>query len=239
MLPMGNKKFTKDEGVIPFIRVMQPLSPQVNDAGISPGGFLNLATNKYSKDLLVVPVDVRWNYTEWSAPQGEGGQFVRDWGENDKGWQDLCEGSQKFAYQPVTKDGHVILIARHFYIFDINAETGEFERCIFPLYATGLKIAKAWSTMLQFAPKVATSRGMMTPAFFYYTYVVTLDEVKNTRNQRWFQVKINPNIVDNKYIPVMDLPNGKAIWDAAVRLREDLTSGVARAESQVESEEGY
>ena len=229
---MSNKGFTKDEGTIPFMRVMQPLSPQVGTIpGVTAGGFLNLATNKFEKELLVIPVDVRWNYTEWSAPQGEGGQFVMDWGSNESGWQEKCAGDQKFAYQPVTTDGHIILKARHFYLFSID-EIGDYERSIFPMYATALKIAKVWSTMLQYAPKVQTSRGMMTPAYFYYTYKLTLDEVKNTRNQRWFQPKVTANITDNKYQTVFDLPNGKAIWEAAVKLREDLDSGEAKATAQ-------
>ena len=232
---MGNKGFTKDEGTIPFMRVMQPLSPQVGNGDVVAGGYLNLATNKFAKELLVIPVEVRWNYTEWSAPQGEGGQFVMDWGENESGWQDKCDGAQKFAYQPVTKDGHVILKARHFFIFDLD-DNGGYERAIFPMYATSLKVAKVWSTMLQYAPKINTSRGMMTPAYFYYTYKLTLEEQKNAKG-RWFVPKVTANIIDNKQVSVLELTNGKAIWDAAVKLREDLASGEAKAAAQETSEE--
>ena len=37
---MGNKGFTKDEGVIPFTKIMQPLSPEV--------GTVPMATPEYS-----------------------------------------------------------------------------------------------------------------------------------------------------------------------------------------------
>jgi len=233
-----NQGYTKDEGVIPFTRVMQPLSPQVGTVpGVVAGGFLNLATNKFSTELLVIPVDHRWNYTQWSAPQGEGGQFMQDWGDNEQGWQELCDPDQRMAYQPVTKTGNVILKARHFYIFDID-EIGDYERSILPFYATSLKVAKQWSTMQQYAPKINTSKGMLTPAYFYYTYKITLEESKNQKG-RWFSPKVTANIVDNRYVSVLELPNGKAIWDAAIALRESLKAGDVRAANQNVDEDTY
>jgi hypothetical protein len=234
---MGNKGFTKDEGVIPFTKIMQPLSPEVGTVPMAtPGVFLNAATNKVSRELLVVPVDIRWSYTEW-VPRDQGGGFVQDWGENELGWQDKCEADQKFAYQPVTKDGHNILRGRHVFMFSVD-EIGDFERTIFPMAGTALKVAKQWSTMLEYAPKVNTSKGMITPAYFYYTYRIVSEEVKNSKG-RWFVPKVTANISDNKYQTVFDLPNGKAIWEAAVKLRNDLVSGEAKASAQVEGNDPY
>ena len=234
---MGNKGFTKDEGVIPFTKIMQPLSPEVGTIPMAtPGVFLNAATNKVSRELLVVPVDIRWSYTEW-VPRDQGGGFVFDWGENEAGWQDKCDGDQKFAYQPSTKDGHNILKARHVFLFDVD-EIGDFERTIYPMSGTALKVAKQWSTMMEYAPKVSTSKGMMTPAYFYYTYRLTTEEVKNSKG-RWFVPKVTANIVENKYVTVFELPNGKAIWDAAVKLRDDLASGEVKAASQEQVGDTY
>lgn len=226
----GNKPFTKDEGVIPFMKIMQPLSPEVGSIPMAtPGVFLNAATNKVASELLVVPIDIRWSYTEW-VPREQGGGFVFDWGENEAGWQDKCEGDQKFAYQPVTKDGHNILRGRHVFIYSVD-EIGDYDRSIFPMAGTALKVAKQWSSMLEYAPKVATSQGMITPAYFYYTYKLTTEEVKNSKG-RWFIPKVTANIIDNKYQTVFDLPNGQAIWEAAVKLRESLNSGEMKAAKQ-------
>jgi hypothetical protein len=231
-----NKGFTQNESIIPFTRIMQPGSPQVGTMPwITPGVFMNLATSKVNKELTVVLVNHMWNYTEWSAPAGQGGQFVKDWGEYDKGWKELCDKDQHDAYQPVTKDGHSILKARHFYILTID-EIGDFERTIFPFYATSLAVAKSWSAMVQYAPKVKTSEGLLTPAHFYYTYIMSLEEQKNNKG-RWFRPKVTANIVDNKYVSVMEMPNGKAIWDAAVKMRDGLQAGEFRASSP-EDEEG-
>ncbi len=223
-----NKGFTRDESVIPFTRLMQPMSTQVGSAPwIVPGVYLNIATSKVNKELLTVLVSHMWNYTEWTAPAGQGGQFVKDWGENYKGWQALCDKDQAEAYQPVTKEGHSILKARHFYMLTVD-EIGEFEPTIFPFAATSLSVAKSWSALVQYAPKVKTSQGLLTPAHFYYSYVMSVEEQKNNKG-KWYRPKVTANIVDNKYVSTLELPNGKAIWDAAVKMRDGLTAGEYRA----------
>lgn len=226
-----NQGFTKDESVIPFTKIMQPLSPQVGVVpGANPGMFVNLATSKVidgKEGMIVIPVINQWNYTEWSATKGEGGQFVRDWGTDESGWQALCDPDQKNAYQPVTKDGHSILKARHFFLFQID-EIGDVEVSIYSFEATALSVAKQWSSMMQYAPKISTRNGMMTPAYFYYTYKMTTEEVKNAKG-RWFKPKVAANIVDGKFITVLDCPNGKHIWDRAVAFKESLNAGDIRA----------
>jgi hypothetical protein len=221
-----NTGFTRDESVIPFTKVMQPLSPEVGVIpGCVPGTFLNVATSTVidgKEGMLVIPVMAIWNYTEWSAPKGEGGNLVKDWGENEA-WQDLCDDDQKNAYLPITKDGHVIQKARHFYIFQID-ELGDVEVSILQMSATSLKIAKAWSSMMQHAPKINTTKGMVTPAYFYYTYKVTLTEQKNQKG-KWFVPHVAYNIIDNKIITVLDCPNGRAIWDRAIAFRESYKEG--------------
>lgn len=228
-----NVKAKEDEGVIPFVRVMQPLSPQIGTVpNATPGAFVNTATNRVidgKEGMIVVPITVRWNFTQWVTRE-QGGGFVKNWGEDEKGWQDLCVDDQKYAYQPTTRNGHAIVRARHFYIFTLD-EIGEMEWGLIPFTGTSLKVAKQWTSFLQYAPKLSTSQGMMTPAHFYYTYKVTTEEQKNNMG-KWFLPKVSPNIRDGKYVSVMDYPNGKRIWDAAVAFRDSLNSGEIEAMSQ-------
>ena len=63
----------------------------------------------------------------------------------------------------------------HVFMFSVD-EIGDFERTIFPMAGTALKATKQWSTMLEYAPKVSTSKGMITPAYFYYTYRIVTEE---------------------------------------------------------------
>lgn len=228
-----NKGFSQNESIIPFTRILQPLSPQL---GVTPGAqagmLLNVATGHLTggkEGMTIIPLQHRWNYTEWT-PREEGGGFVADWDEDDTGWQSKCEPDQKYAYKPMTRDGHVIVKARHFFIF--NLLNGEFEPSILPFTGTGLKVARGWSSMLQNAPKIMTSKGMMVPAHFYYLYKLTVEEVKNSQ-YRWFEPRIN--LVTNeegKAVSIFDLNEGKNIWQAAVQFRNDLKAGTIKAASQ-------
>jgi hypothetical protein len=228
-----NTGFSKDESIIPFTRIMQPLSPQVNSVpGAVPGSLLNIASGNVTDGKIgmnIIPITHQWNYTEWVTRE-EGGGFVADWGDDESGWQSKCDNAQKFAYKPITNDGHAIVKARHFFVFNL-LEDGTVEPSLLPFTGTALKIARQWSSMMQNAPKLSTSKGMMTPAYFYYVYNLTAEEVKNN-NYRWFEPRIKPVIKDGKYVSIMDYPNGKEIWQQAISFRDNLKAGTIKAARQ-------
>ena len=230
-----NEGFGRNESIIPFTRLLQPLSPQVGSTpGATPGVFFNQATNTVTESMIVIPILHQWNYTEWVS-RNDGGGFVRDWGEDEAGWQNMCDFDQRTAYQPMTREGHSILKARHFFILQL--QNGINETSILPFAGTALKVARQWSSMMQNAPKIKTSKGMVTPAYFYYQYNVTVEETKNNKG-RWFLPKITPVVKDNRYVPVTEIENGLEIWKQAVDFRNSLRAGEVRAESvKVEEEE--
>lgn len=234
-----NQGFTRDESIIPFTKIMQPQSPEIGVIpGCLPGAFLNVATSKVidgKTGMIVIPVLQIWNYTEWSAAKGEGGTLVKDWGEDESGWQALCDDVNKNAYMPVTKMGNHIQRSRHFYLFQIDDE-GNVDVGILAMSATALKISRAWASMMQNAPKISTKSGMMTPAYFFYTYKLTAIEVKNNKG-RWYQPFVAYNMVDNHIVSVLDMPNGKNIWDAALKFRDSFRAGDVKAASQIEAED--
>lgn len=227
-----NERFGRDESVIPFTRILQPLSPQVGSVpGAQAGMFYNFATNTLNDGLIIcIPVVHQWNYTEWVS-RNDGGGFVKDWAEDEAGWQAQCDYDQRNAYQPVTKDGHAILKARHFFILQL--QDGNVEPSIFPFAGTSLKVARQWSSMMQNAPKIKTSKGMIVPAYFYYQYQITVEETKNNKG-RWFLPKITPLIKDNKYVSILEHEHGKEIWRQAIEFRDGLKAGTFKAASTVD-----
>ena len=229
----ANTRFAKDESVIPFTRIMQPLSPQLGSTpGAVAGSLLNVATGTVVDGKLgmsIVPILHQWNYTEW-VPREEGGGFVADWGEDEAGWQAKCDNDQKYAYKPMTNDGHVIVKARHFLTFVLLGD-GTVESTILPFTGTGLKIARQWSTLMQNAPKIETSKGMMTPAYFYYVYSLRTEQVK-TGQYTWYEPRIKLLMNENKPVSVVDIKNGAKVWKSAIEVRDSFKAGTIRAASQ-------
>jgi hypothetical protein len=230
-----NVGFSKDESVIPFTRILQPLSPQLGSTpGAQAGMLLNIASGRLTdgkEGMNIVPILPMWNYTEW-VKREDGGGFVADWGDDEAGWQSMCEPEQRHAYKPETKSGHAIVKARHFVVLAMF-EDGTTEPSLLPFTGTALKVARQWSTMMQNAPKISTSKGMLVPAHFYYVYKLTVDEVKNS-NYRWYEPRIRLLMKDNKAVSIMDYDNGKEIWQEAIKLRDNFKAGTIKAASQEE-----
>jgi len=233
-----NTGFTKNESIIPFTRILQALSPQLgNTPGAQPGMLLNVVSGKLTdgkEGMFIVPVAHQWNYTEWVARENGGG-FVADWGDDEAGWQAKCEPEQRNAYKPITKDGNVIVKARHFFCFQLLGNN-ELERILLPFTGTGLKIARQWSSIMQSAPKIATSKGMIVPPYYYYVYRFYVEEVKNAQ-YRWFEPRVKLHTQDNKAVSIMDYAEGEEIFDYAKRTRDGLQSGALKAASQAEEAE--
>ena len=228
-----NVGFSKEESIIPFIRILQPLSPQLQTTpGALPGMIMNIANGRMFDGKIgvhIVPIMPMWNYTEWT-PREDGGGFIKDWEQDEAGWQAKCDEDQKYAYKPMTKDGHVILKARHFFILTL-LEDGGFDIALMPFTGTGLKVARSWSTAMANAPKIATSKGMMVPAHFYYVYNLTVEHIKNGQ-YNWYEPRIKLLVEGDKAVSIMDRPDGKIIWKACIDFRDSLKAGTMKAASQ-------
>ena len=135
----ANVGFTKAESIIPFVRILQPLSPQLQTTpGAQAGMIMNVANGLLwdgKSGIDIVPIMPVWNYTEWVTREAGGG-FVHDWEQDEAGWQAKCDNDQKHAYKPMTKDGHVIVKARHFFILTL-LDDGSFDIALLPFTGTG------------------------------------------------------------------------------------------------------
>jgi hypothetical protein len=76
----GMENMTSADQAVPFLRILQGLSPEVAKkdqkiAGASPGMFLDTVTKELHEELIVVPCLTEHLYVEW-RPRAQGGGFV-------------------------------------------------------------------------------------------------------------------------------------------------------------------
>jgi hypothetical protein len=236
-----DKVFGTDQLIVPFLKILQPLSPNVQE-GLpdynplaKPGMFFNTATGRLydgKTGIVLVPISHQRSYTEW-VPRSEGGGFIKDWGESATAWNHLCERDQVGAYRPKTKDGHEILHSQLHYAYIVDVTTGEFNPVVFAFAGTLLKRARAWASLMANA-KIQTSDGPRPAAHSYYTYKATTEIQRNDKGA-WYLPKIGPNMVDEKWLSVRDIPGGAEIWRSAKMFRQSLLEGTIRTE-QMENE---
>lgn len=229
-----NRTFERDETVIPFLRILQPTSPYVNEESSNyvsdskPGMFYSTSTEilyNGKNGIVLVPVTHQKSYVEW-IPIRDGGGFIKDWGE-DLGWMSLCDQNQTRQFRPVTKDGHEIVYSQYFFVFIVNIEEGTSEPVILPFSGTQIKKARRWAAMLSNS-KIQTSKGSIIAPHYFYPYLATTIGEKNEKGS-WYGIKIQQFINNNGRMKTIDLINGKRIYETAKMFRQSLNEGTIRA----------
>ena len=71
----ANEQFSSRESVIPFTKVMQPLS-DMSAPGAVPGSLVQMSNNRVidgKTGVTIIPILHEWNYTEWVSRENGGG----------------------------------------------------------------------------------------------------------------------------------------------------------------------
>jgi hypothetical protein len=236
-LAQKNTKFAANEQVIPRLKILQPLSPEVQDGnnqyidGAKPGMFYNTASGKLTpgqEGIIAVVIGHQKQTIEW-MPREQGGGLVKAWGA-DEGWKNKCDPKQRDELNPVTTDGHTIDKQRSFLIFDVNVKTGEVDPSFFNFRSTGNRAANLLATMLTQTRYRMSNGQIITPPFYYYTYKFTLDKLTNMKGT-WWSPRIAKNVGENNvHIRTKDLINGDEIFAHAILMQEHfMEGGIAQA----------
>src|SRR3954464_613237 len=230
-LAQRNAKFKQEDLIIPRLKILQPLNPEVQEdgpqtvEGAKPGMFYNTNSGKLTNGktgMTICVVGHTRNYIEW-IPRKDGGGLVKLWGA-DEGWRNQCEPTQVNEWQPVTRDGHIIAKVRSFFIFDIDTETGEYDPSFMGLQGTQTRVAAGLSSMLMQA-KMRVANKVYTAPFYYYTYKMTLDTMRNDKGS-WYVPRIVKNTnEEGMHVKTTDLHNGEQIFSDAVNMQEQFMDG--------------
>jgi len=179
----GLEETTVEDFAIPFIRVLQPMSPQLNKAsgsyveGASAGDLYNTVTNSvYSGDkgIVLVPSAYIKKYIEW-VPREKGGGLVN--ANHDISILSECKKDPE-SRRYYTKDGNEIVETAQFYVLVLDPEP---QQAVIAFTSTQLSVARKWLTMMRMA-RVQNSQGQHVEApMFAYTYRLTTTSQSNDK----------------------------------------------------------
>jgi len=170
----GLENVTSEDLAIPFLRIIQAMSPQVNARdgkhikGCEQGDIFNTVDNtlyKGADGVVVVPVAYKRTYLEW-MPERKGLAGVHDSSEilksvvkSDKG-QDFLE------------NGNVLSTTANHYVLIVDGKGG-FSQGIIALSGSQLKKSKKWNSIMA-GLKIKTKDGnVFTPPTFSHKYTLT------------------------------------------------------------------
>ena len=143
--------FDSSEMIIPFVRLAQSLSPQVNKKkpeyieGLSVGDAYNNVTGEWwpgEKGLVVIPCFQTTKYLEF-VPRESGGGFVGELAANSPHLQN----TQRVGSKELLPNGNELVKSDHHYCL-VVAEDGMFQPVVIDMKSTQLKVSRRWKTQI-------------------------------------------------------------------------------------------
>jgi hypothetical protein len=221
----------KDSYAIPFIAILQPLSPQVAGKntkikGAQPGMFMETVTNELFDELNVIPCAFQRRYIRWT-PRDQGGGFKGIYlpSEVEAG---KVEGAERGADGFYHIDGDDLNDTRmHFVLF--QSDNGSWKPAILSLSSSQVKKSRRWMSLIHGIELENEKGKKYNPPSFSHTYTITADEETNEKGTWWgIDVEVDKKITD------------AGLYNAARAFNEDIVKGMATPlEPTQDASEGF
>ena len=224
----GTEEIGMEDMTIPFVRILQALSPQLNEQkpeyipNAKQGDFVNVATGRLiprAQGLVVIPCAYQRLYTEWN-PRAKGGGIVANLG-TDRSRLDQCE--IKKGQAPTTPEGTEIVVSGTFFCLMLDEETGKVERVVISMSGTQLTNARKWCNKLKDYTGKKPDGTVFTMPAFYMSYKLTNVQQTNEKGS-WFGWVVNPHKITRE-----ELPGGPELFKAANAFKEEVLAGRVKA----------
>jgi len=214
--------FDTSELQIPFIRIIQAMSPQIKKsdpsfiAGAGQGDIFNTVTGQYwsgEDGITVVPCYQETKYLKFK-PREQGGGFM---GELKKDDPDISR-TQRTGSKEILPDGNELVKSDQFYVIVVG-DDGIPAFGIIDMKSSSLKVSKRWKTqMTVFREKHPQTGELVQPAMFAVQWRLSVVEESNDQGS-WF----NWTVANEGLIQDTDL------FLAAKSFRESIMKGEAKA----------
>ena len=214
---------------IPFLGILQPLSPQVADddrklPGAKPGKLFNTVTNEvYPGDVFIIPCYTERLFVEW-VPRNSGGGFVGTHMPDSDVVSAAREKAKKF--NELTHGENELKETFYMYclVIDDPEATTEAEFVVIAFSSTGIGRYKKLQTQMR------TIKG--SPPIFANRLKITTTKEKNDQGI-WYNWQFDPAIGDKVKDSLLPPPDkdGKVhpLLNAGRELRKLVIDGMARA----------
>lgn len=227
----GFENADKDSFALPFLALLQKMSPQVDEAlpeyidGAKAGMWCNTVTSEIydgKEGIRVVPCAYQRVFLEW-VPRDQGGGFVAEY-PVDKGLELLAGCTQDDKKRDILPNGNELQDTRVHYVL-IVGEDGSYAPGILSLSRTNTKGSRKWMSIMD-GIKLPRSNGagVFTPPMFSHIYRLTTVMRSNDQGS-WYVM--HPN---KERILDMSNPSDEALYADARKFREMVTSGEAQAD---------
>jgi hypothetical protein len=223
---VGSENVESQDMAIPFIKIAQSLSPEVNKKeaayipGLEVGDFFNSATKeivaKADVGFKFVPILYKRQYLEW-VPRDNGGGLA---GEHGPEIIDKCRDDGKGSY--FLPNGNEVIITALWFVLMVTPD-GNYQQAVLSLAKTQFKKSKNLvSTLKNLMVPRSKGPGKFNPPFFYSVIAATSNYESNDQGN-WYGWAFK---IDGR---TQDIADAADVLQFAVQTHKDVSSGQIKA----------
>ena len=190
----GMENIGVEDMQIPFMRILQPLSPQLIKTdpkfikGASAGDIFNTVTGQYwdaDEGVSIIPCAYEVKLLEFQLRESGGG-FL---GEIDANSPDVSQ-AQRVGAQEMLPNGNELVRCAQFLIVAVGAD-GIPQQMILDMKKTQMKVAKQWNTRRAGMKIMHPEKGLFTPPMWATVWNIKTVQESNDKGS-WFNYSISP-----------------------------------------------
>lgn len=213
--------FSADEMQIPFVRLLQALSPQLNKKkaeyidGASSGDAFNNVTGQYwdgEQGLIVIPCYQTTKYLEFT-PREMGGGFRGEINPNNPVLQQTTRSGSK---EILPNGNELVKSDQHFCL--IVDEDGGFQPAVIDMKSTQLKVSRRWKTQIAMQKVTLPDGRKVTPPVFATMWKLRSVEESNDQGS-W----------SNWAVEKVGLVKDRDLYQEARTFRKSIEAGEVKA----------
>jgi len=222
----GFENQTSEDYSLPFLQILQALSPQVlEDDSMRPGQIFNTVTGEIwdgKTGIVFVPATTAHQYVEW-VPREKGGGFAGLHEIDDPVVHEAKARATEFG-QLKLENGNALVETKYVYGIALDDEGNSME-AVLAFTSTKIKKYNNWMTKAKTMQwKLPDGRRMIPPLFAHRYRLTTVQEKNNKGSYFNWDIKFDgPNAASCVLTPDNDL------FQAAAAIRKMLAEGNARA----------
>jgi hypothetical protein len=187
----GFENADKESFAIPYLFILQALSPQLKDSsieGVKVGLIMNNVTNELFTSVKIIPCAFQRKYYRWSTSERGALKGIYDAVDVDlKKIEYKVDSMGKFIIESTDKKGRAcfdeLVDTRMHYVLYHSTESDCWMPCVIAMSKTMIKKSKRWLSMMH-SIKMKTSEGKVyTPSMHSQIYELTTVSERNTEGE--------------------------------------------------------
>ncbi len=184
----GVEEADKDSYAIPFLQVLQGLSPQIESVdGAKPGLIINTITNELFKELLVIPCYYARRFLRWGSRENGGG-LKGEYSPLDVESGKIA-GVTRDSLGRYTLEGDELKDTRQHYVL-FQSANGSWSPALLSLSSTQIKKSKRWMSRIQGLEIRRADGSCFTPPSFSHIYKITTCKEENNKGS-WYGINVD------------------------------------------------